>query len=277
MRPLALIGLVLLGACNEQEFQSQRKNSIAVAAGDFDDLAEPLDRNDVRHYVYDGIIARATWDPDYVPDGSKASVEALLTDPSELSRHDAVWISSGTRGLGKRVYNGEAPDNELVKSQVVRDNVEDFVRVGGVVLATDWAYDLIEAIWPEALELSGDDTELDDAQVGDDVTVTAEVLEDQLSDVIGEGFVALDFNYSNAAVVESVGPDVRVWLQGDQTLFRAGSGPESVTGAPMLVDFQPAGANGRVIFSTFHLNAQRAAFTDAVIEVVVGQSNEGAE
>ena len=111
--PLLSIAVLSVG-CNEQSFTAKRLNSIAVTAGDFDQLGAPLDRMDVRHTVYEGLISTATWDPDYEGQNVALKVETLFGDLAEIAGHDALFVSSGTRGLGERVYNGLLPDDALV-------------------------------------------------------------------------------------------------------------------------------------------------------------------
>jgi hypothetical protein len=267
--------LVAMGlGCNEQSFAAKRLNSIAVIAGDFDQLAAPLNRMNVRYTMYEGLISTATWDPDYDGQNIALKVEDLFGDLAEISSHDALFVASGTRGLGERVYNGLLPDDELVTDPNVVDNVQKYVNWGGVVLFTDWSYDLMEAAWPDYVDFLNDDDRLDAAQVGEIGTVTASVLETELETSLEVDKVALRYDFSNWSVVESVSKDVTVWLSADARYRVQAGGVMTLADSPMLLSFEPKGG-GRVIFSSFHMDAQTAVLTDQMLRTVVGYFEEG--
>lgn len=271
--PLLSVVVMVLG-CNEQSFTAKRLNSIAVTAGDFDQLGAPLDRMNVRHTVYEGLISTATWDPDYEGQNIALKVEALFGDLAEIAGHDALFVASGTRGLGERVYNGLLPDDALVSDPAVVDNVREYAKRGGVLLFTDWTYDLLEAAWPDYVEFLNDDSELDAAQVGEIGTLTASVLEVELESALEADKVALKYDFSNWSVVESVSEDVTVWLAADARYRVQEGGVMTLAASPMLLSFEPK-SGGRVIYSSFHMDAQTAVVTDQMLRTVVGYFEEG--
>jgi hypothetical protein len=262
--------------CNEQSFTTQRLDSIAVTVGDFDNLAAPLNRMNVRHMVYEGLISTATWDPDYNGQNVALKVESLFGDESELMSHDAVFVSSGTRGLGERVYNGLLPDDDLVTDSAVVANVQSYVRRGGVLLLTDWSYDLVEAAWPGFVDFVNDDTRLDAAQVGEIGTVTSKVQRSELEAALETDSVALKYDFSNWTVIESVSDEVQVWLSSDARYRVQAGGLETLSDVPMLISFEPEGS-GRVVYSTFHMDAQTAVITDQILRTVVGYFPENTD
>jgi hypothetical protein len=271
--PLLSFAVVALG-CNEQSFTAKRLNSIAVTAGDFDQLGAPLDRMNVRHTVYEGLISTATWDPDYEGQNMALKVEALFGDLAEISGHDALFVASGTRGLGERVYNGLLPDDALVTDPAVVENVQEYVKRGGVVLFTDWTYDLLEAAWPDYVDFLNEDAELDAAQVGEIGTVTATVMQTELESSLEVDKVALKYDFSNWSVVESVSEDVTVWLAADARYRVQEGGVMTLADSPMLLSFEPK-TGGRVIYASFHMDAQTAVVTDQMLRTVVGYFEEG--
>ena len=267
------LGASLVG-CNEQSFTSKNLNSVAVTAGDFDNLAAPLDRMVVRHSVYEGLISTATWDSDYNGETIALKVESLFGELAEISSHDAVFVSSGTRGLGERVYNGLLPDDDLVSDPNVINNVREYVKRGGVVLFTDWTYDLLEEAWPDYVTFVNDDTKLDAAQVGEIGTVTSAVVQPALEAALNTDSVALKYDFSNWTVVESVSPDVTVWLSGTARYRVQAGGLNTLEDVPMLLSFEPAGT-GRVVYASFHMDAQTDVITDQMLRTVVGYFQEG--
>lgn len=269
---LAVLVALLAGCTSDNELQRRELNRVAVTAGDFDDVTEPLNRMVVEYERYDGIISVATWDEDYDPSANVLTVEGLLGSLDEMLSYDAVFVASGTRGLGDRVYNGLDDDDQLVTDADVVANVQEYpLRIRSLV-ATDWAYDLVEVAWPDAIEFVHDDLSLDAAQCGQIAEVSARVTDDRLAQDLGMDTVAVSFNYSNWAVMESVSEDVTVWLRGDVSYrISETEGYGTLTDVPLLVSFEPGGSpDGRVVFSSFHIDTQTDAVIDQVLATVVG-------
>ncbi|MCA9567123.1 MAG: hypothetical protein KC656_04745 [Myxococcales bacterium] len=255
--------LPALIACSETGLSSTREAAVAVTYGDFDDLTPSLDRLRVNHDIYEGLISHATWSEEPV---SGFPVESLLS--ARRPAYEAVLVTSGTRGLGRTVYDRNAPDDALVADPDVLEATEGYVRSGGRVLVTDWAYDLFERTWPDAVDFLGDDTALDDAQQGQPGIVVARVTDDRLAETLGMDQVVLDYNFSNWAVITDVHPDTTVWLRGD---VEAWDGTAFVTlqDAPLLVSHETN--RGIAVMMTFHGNAQTFAVTDTLLTTVLGE------
>lgn len=272
----SVLGIVLLGTgCSDQEFLVRLNNSVAVTVGDFDEVAAPLNRMVVKHTDYDGVISTTTWDTSY--SGSSAlTVEGLFGDLKEMMQHDAIFVASGTRGMGERQYNGLSEDNQIVASPEAVENVREFVARGNTLLVTDWGYDLVEATWPEYITFSGEEIGLDAAQRGAEGDIQAVVTDEVLSTAIETDSIELSYNFSNWAVIESVREDVRVLMRGDVSyLDSSGVGTVSLSQVPLLVQFEPPGGlEGQVVFSTFHMDAQNAFVIDETLRTVVGRFKE---
>jgi hypothetical protein len=260
MRWLVLAGLM---ACNETGLSSNRDPVIAVTYGDFDDLTPSLDRLLVNHEIFEGLISNATWSDDPV---AGIPVESLFS--GRRMAYEAILVTSGTRGFGSTVYNRNEPDDTLVSDDAVLGAVEDYARGGGRLLATDWSYDLIERTWPDAIDFFGDDAQLDAAQHGDVAQVIARVTDPRLQQSLGMDQVVLDYNFSNWAVIEDVGPDTTVWLRGDVTAWD-GELTARLTDVPLLVSFETN--RGLVVVQTFHTNAQTFAVADTLLTTVLGE------
>ncbi len=262
-----LLGSPVLTGCSENNFSTRRTNSIAVTYGDFDNLTESLDRLLVQHGIYEGLISNATWTDDEI---GGIPVEALFLE-GEMRLHDAVFVTSGTRGFGLTVYNANRPDDQLIGEEDNVRTAQTFVRANKDFLLTDWSYDLAERAWPEMVEYIGDDTRLDDAQVGGVQTVVADVTDDRLAEALDMNQVVIDYNFSNWAVIESVSEDedVTVWLRGDVEYWD-GTDWAVLDNAPLLVSFEPYSGPGTVVVMTFHANAQTPAVTDTLLETLLG-------
>lgn len=277
--PSMAIGLLLVasGCKREDGLIRTSVEAIATTTGDFDDVAAPLDRAIVDHTEYEGLISTATWDEDYDPAANALKVEELLTSSLTMLEYDLIIVASGTRGLGLREYNGLDADDALVADETVRDNVRLFVERGGTLVVTDWAYDLVEATWPDLVDFVGDDGVYDDAQRGEIGTITARVVDDTLEADLGMAEVAVGFNFSNWAVIEDVSSDATVWLRGDVEYRKSDEeGLQPLPDVPVLVSGQPEGENGgRVVVASFHLDAQTAEVIDQMLLSIVGEFKSG--
>ncbi len=257
----ALLVLGASGCRNEQTLRELRFEAIAAVTGDFDQVESSLTNLDIAHTPYEGYIDRAVYDPEVQPDAISLKAEQLFQSEdsagvSEISRYDAVFVNSGVRGLGAYVYNGTETDDSLVTDPTTLEHVRAYVENGGTLVVSDWAYDLVEAIWPDAIEFAGDDAVLDDAQRGTSDSVVATVdtkaIQEQIS---GNEAVELGFDYTYWTVMESAGPEVTVHMRGD-VIYRASAsaGDQTLTDVPLLVSFESEG--GQVVYSSFHWRAQ---------------------
>lgn len=275
-----LIGL--LAGCSENSLSEVRLDAIAVVLGDFDDSRSVLTGMDIATDAYDGFIVQATYEPeeDRTRRGEMAAqVEALLTDTSgelDLDRYNAVFVNSGTRGLGAWQYNDMLePDDGLLLDPAL-DVTCDFADGGGTLVVSDWAYDLVERCWPDAIEFYGDDATPDAAQVGiaDDETLAA-VTSERLATALGDALV-LTHDYTAWAVIEGVGADTEVLLRGDIELQPSSAElPEPLAQSPLMVRF-PTGRSGQVVFTTFHLAAQNPTVARELLLQGVDGIYEGA-
>ncbi len=270
---LVPMSLVLGGGnCNENEINKRPIREIAVVSGDFDNMAENLNRMEVGYQEYDGFICCAAYDHEVDPDISNLLQEKLFggttEDDPDLFKYDAVFLNSGARGWGAWQYNGIDVDDALLTDSVALDNVQHFVERGGLLVLSDWTYDLVEAIWPEDIQFYQQDSGVADAaQVGALGSVQAKVVDSFLEEKLDSDEVTLSYNYSNWTVIEAVGEGVDVLLKGDiEYRVSASEGTGVATDVPLL--FSMTQGSGQVIFSTFHWNAQNPDLADRMMLAV---------
>ena len=175
--------MVLLGCAPDQGFAELKLDALAVVLGDFDNVGDTLLGMNVPTQEFEGFIVQATYEPDEerTQRGEGATtVEGLLgvtTDGNlQVSVFNGVFVNSGTRGLGAYQYNNALQaDNSLLLDTESMDHACNFVTGGGTLVVSDWAYEMIEYCWPDAVEFYGDDLVPDAAQVGiaDDVAILA--------------------------------------------------------------------------------------------------------
>ncbi|MFK7929125.1 MAG: hypothetical protein AB8H79_13110 [Myxococcota bacterium] len=289
MTPLLICGLAAAlsaTACNSDSgFRLRKDGTIAVVVGDFDNLQESFNRLSVDTVRYDGIISTATW----VEDADDFTAPALRVENlfssernQELLAHGSVFVASGSRGFGIRQYNSLADDNQVVADPESVANALAFVRAGGVLVLTDWTYDLVPLLFPGAIDFWGDESVLDAAQLGDVGTVQARVVDDELIkdlDLTDDGALSLDFNFSYWAVMESVDESderVKVWMRGDVSLRDGdGGGTIELTDVPLLVTVDVGGElGGRLVYSSFHFDAQNPVVIDKLLQSLVGDFDQ---
>ena len=201
--------------------------AVAVVTGIYDDLAPVVSSIGVGEVrSIDGQVGSELLD--------------FLLDPAQMASHDVILFDGGHKEDG--VFYGAGPVG------AVHDNLRAFVQAGGVVYATDWAYDIIAQVWPDRIDFYGDDAVPDAAQFGDAATVPAEVVDVYLAEALSSITLDISYDLPGWPVIESVSPQTRIYVQGDAP-YRIGLTAESVIDSPLLVSFDDDG--GQVWFSTF--------------------------
>lgn len=274
-RTAALLGgAAALVACKQdQGFAEITIENTVIVAGDFDRLEDPLLRADVKNQVFEGYIVQPVYELEDTTGDSVQQVEALFGGTDEdgqplLYTYDAMFVNSGTRGLGAYVYNGVEEDDSLVADPAVVDQVVGFVERNRTLVVTDWAYDLVEAGWPDRIRFVNEDAGLDGAQVGVSETVVATITDQTLASAIGQDQVELQTPWGYWAVMEDVGSGVTVHMRGDVDWRQPdGGGTARIEDVPLVVSFEHEG--GKVIFSSFAWRAQRPEVADALLAALV--------
>ena len=252
-----------LCACSEQELKAFSFDDIAVVQGDFDSMNDVLLRLDISSTLYEGFIAGPVYDEEIDPDINALKIEALLRDRNDSGRsamfaYDAVFLNSGVRGLGEYKYNSVDPDNALVSDEIVLENVQDFVDGGNTLVLSDWAGDLVEAIWPTTKFSLSTRAFVETiyawipSQVGTSESLLVDVMNEDAKLDLGTDNISLSFDFSYWTAMESVADDVDIYLRGDiEYRISDGEGYGTLEDVPLLVGFNVG--RGRVVFSSFPL------------------------
>jgi len=262
-------GALLMGCKSDNNIKAITIEQAAVVTGDFDRVEEVLARYDVQHDIFEGYIDQAIYEEDVDPEVMNPKVEALWLadnpdgDPLTVD-YDAIFVNSGSRGLGKYVYNAVEEDNAFLVDPRVGVAMDAFMLRGGVLIVSDWGYDLVEALWPDKITFLNEDDGADSAQAGLDDTVSAEITDPALASAADSSHLDLNFDFSYWTVIREVSSDVTVHLRGDvQFRSSAGQGALVLEDVPLLVSFETS--NGRVIVSSFAWKAQKAGVTDLIL------------
>lgn len=262
-------------ACqSEQEIKALQWEEVAMINGDFDHMAASLVRMGVDFTDYEGFISQAAYNPELDPGSFALSVEYLFQGELEsgaavINEYDVLFINSGTRGLGDLVYNGMDDDSTFVADEAVIENLYDYTDKANSLVVSDWAGDIIEAAWPDAItfarEASCDESPCwDIGQAGTSTQVIARVTDETLQQALGTDSVALQFDFTYWTVMQEVAEDVDVYLRGDvEYRLSDAEGVAVLEDVPLLVAFKAGG--GRIIYSSFHWHSQNADVADTIL------------
>ncbi|HEY1101599.1 MAG TPA: carboxypeptidase-like regulatory domain-containing protein, partial [Myxococcota bacterium] len=114
---------------------------VAVVTGTYDHVEDVLtsigveaDHIDIYESFYGGF---SNW------------VDQLLVPAGVLEQYDIVFLNCG---LADTKFFGQ------FRSQQAIDRLRTFVANGGSVYASDWAYNVVEAVWPDFIDFLGDES-----------------------------------------------------------------------------------------------------------------------
>jgi len=214
-----------------------------------------------------------TGDPVSMPDtGETDTGTGSPTDTGDLPDTGSGSDTAEAPDTGEGSDTGETPDTGgpaplTYDTDAIVDNLRSYVTNGGTIYAVDWAYDVIELTFPEAIDFSGSDETPDAAQQGLSGTLDASVDDEGLSEWVQSTSIPVEFHLAEWPVVEAT--TGKVYLSADAPMIPASDGYVQIS-APLLLTV-PQG-DGALVLSAFRMgpgaNAQmRAATQFALIEL----------
>ncbi len=150
------------------------------------------------------------------------------------------------RDYGILFLNCRSAEPTYLASSLMQDRLRSFVADGGSLHASDQAYDLIEATFPDKIDFLGDDLVRGAADRGAIADVTADVVDEVLAAGLGRTTASLHYALETWSTMISVASDVDVYLRADSPLLD-GTTLEDV---PQIVGFEHGA--GHVVYSSFH-------------------------
>jgi hypothetical protein len=216
---------------------------IALVTGDYDDVGQVLntigvDNDHIEVFASSVFNNNIQW------------VDDLILDYERLSTFSIVFLNCGAgdrRFVGRDAQGIFIP--EIPVDQVAIANLRRFVQEGGSVYASDWAYTVVEAVWPEFVDFAGDETR-DAAKVGfAPYDIDATVTDAQMALSLGQTDMELHYPLTEWAVMQDVSPQTTVYVRADAELMSG----ETLSNVPHTVAFRPGA--GRVLFTSFHQEA----------------------
>ncbi len=166
-----------------------------------------------------------------------------LSDYEFLAQFDVIFINCPVD-----VYDTSSP---------VTDSLERFVREGGTLYASDWAFEYIDTTFPGYIHY------LDDPFNGADQSVIADIVDPGLAGFLNSPTVEIEFLLDSWVTIESVSDAVTVYLAGDYRLMDGTSDNDK----PLSVSF--AYGEGRVVYTSFHNEGQTTEEENKLLSYLV--------
>jgi hypothetical protein len=170
---------------------------------------------------------------------------ADLQDYTIVSSYKIIFLNCGC-------------DTTYASDPVVMSNLQNFVAGGRSLYASDWAFEYVEDAWPSAIDFPSD------PYIGQSQNITADVVDSALAAYLGSTTVPITFNLSAWVVMNGVGSGTTIHISGD---FVTDDGP--MTDKPILVSFMPSTGSGRVVYTSFHYEAQITDESKKVLEYFI--------
>jgi hypothetical protein len=214
--------------------------NIAVISGDYDHVESLLTGLGLEYTLYRGTTGQTQY-------------MSLLQDPDAMAEYDIIFFNCGM----DTTWSRGASYDEVVA------NIQDYVRGGGSIYTSDWAYNIFEAAFPGAADFYGDDNTLGAAYWGADGYLTATVVDPTFQSILGSSTAQLNYDLASWAVVESAGNNTEVLLRGDAPLYLWGT----VSNSPLAIRF--AAGSGIALYTSFHNEQQATVHMEEILEEII--------
>lgn len=166
-----------------------------------------------------------------------------------------------------------ALDNASPTEQLkVLENLRRFVAEGGSIYLSDWSYDLLELLYPDAVDWLGDDELRNEAEAGLRQIFVGTVLDEDIKAILGRDRASLVYGQSRIAVPVALGEGSRALITADILVEEEG-GDSTFSEVPVLLEHRPetldGPSDGRIIFTTFHNGSDNTEAMDEVLRAIV--------
>jgi len=172
---------------------------------------------------------------------------------STLSQYDVIFINC---------------DSMYMLPETAASAIKSYVDAGGIVYASDWAYEPINDAFDSAITfLEEDTTDYWDPRQGESGIVTADVVDPGLAAYLGSSTAEIYFDLGMWVVIDSVPSGTRQYLSGHVDVYDYDTYEYASTYVPITVAFD-SGA-GTVIYTSFHYDAQEDDLTQKLMQYLV--------
>ncbi len=226
-------------ALPEDQCLEQGDVRIAVVTGDYDQIEE--------------IITHMNLDADLIDGWSGAT--SFLRDPVRMQEYNIIFFNCGMSDDWAFSYRAE-----------VAQNLRDFVDNGGSVYASDWAYYIVEAAWPQMNTFYGDDATPGDAYIGESGGITASVLDPVMAARLGSTTAQLNYDLPWWALMESTHQG-DILIEGSVAFFDYYTYEYHTLRAPLAS--RMVQGSGSVLYTTFHNEQQTTVDMELLLQEII--------
>jgi hypothetical protein len=243
---------------------------VAVITGDYDDFQDVLSNMGFANYelidgLHTGDMTGFLLDLDsmlqydiiffnggHVEEGVIYAADAVDGEGDDSDDED-FGDDTGEAGgddTGEGDDTGDGPVTPLYDYEQIVQNIRDYVAAGGAVYASDWAYDVVEIAWPEAINFVGADEIPNSAQLGEYGLIQAAVSDEALAEWLGKDHIDIEYDLPVWPAIEGASSTVSVHLTGAID-YREGTNVYTLTAVPLLASF--TSGSGKVAIATFRV------------------------
>lgn len=208
---------------------------IAVVTGAYDSIENILDHMGFEYDLIDG-----EWGMDYV---------SLLQDPARMATYDIIFLNCGVNDIW------------VLDKANIAANISAYVKAGGSIYTSDWAYFFTESAFPSAIDFVGDDKTSGAAYVGSAGKISATVLDETMQEVLGKATAQLNYDLDAWAVASGTGEGATVLLEGSAKTWSG-----SINNSPLAVQIKPG---GRMVYTSFHNERQLTEDMELLLREII--------
>jgi hypothetical protein len=184
-----------------------------------------------------------------------------FSDESKIASYDIVFINCGA-------HEWSLDDFDQTQVNAAVDNLRTYVKNGGQLYISDWAYDIMNRLYPDAATWYGDGTE-NAAQKAVAQSFTGNVVDTNLAGALGKSTASIVLPQSQVAIATSLGATSTALITADLDIETSRNHTEHMTDIPVLFETKPADATGRVLFTSFHNGTANTSDMDEVLRAIV--------
>ncbi len=173
--------------------------------------------------------------------------QSLWNDPTELERFDVIFANCSEGEFGVASWN--------------QANVADWVHQGGSLYASDYAFWLVEQVYPNMIEFAGNDNDRYGPATGASGSTTADVLDPAMQGVVGGPTAHIDYDLGAWMQMDAT-VSSQTLVQGQPPAFSGHSGLQPMVSRQFVGD-------GQVIYTTFHNEAQVTADMEVLLHEII--------
>lgn len=184
----------------------------------------------------------------------------------DFANNDILFINCGA-------HEWALEEAQAEERALAIENLRRFVAEGGSIYLSDWSYDLMEELYPDAVDWLGDDEFYNDAESGVEQFFIGHVVDEQIAGVLGLERASLRYEQNRIAIPLELGAGARALIVAGIEVD-SDDGNRFFADVPVLLEYQPAvldfGASpGRIIYTTFHNGDTNTPDMDEVLRAII--------